>query len=140
MGNLVSSVERDENGAAEKITFAWGMAEIVVIPGPKIVAIRYWVARELIPQWVIAKIMKQAAAIFAEAKRIKSVAENPKIEVGDTVYHKPSEETWVVYSVGEKMLSWCGWPPGEARIEDCVLLEKATKEQKEFIFKGVNHG
>ncbi|MFI0399622.1 MAG: hypothetical protein ACH34X_11100 [Thiolinea sp.] len=51
---------------------------------------------------------------------------------GDTVFHKPSQETWLVvyadYKTGK--LSWCGWPQGgEADISDCTLIKKATSEE-----------
>ena len=52
------------------------------------------------------------------------------IDTGDTVYHKPTKETWTVACVQGNRLSWCGWPEGQAYLSDCVLIEKATPEAR----------
>lgn len=48
-----------------------------------------------------------------------------RIRTGDHVYHKPSEEEWVVafadYETGS--LAPLGWPDCEAKIADCELLK-----------------
>mgnify|MGYP001214789748 CR=1 FL=1 len=46
------------------------------------------------------------------------------MRTGDTVYHRPSMETWVVAAVWERdgTMAWCGWPPGRAQIADCDLV------------------
>ena len=51
------------------------------------------------------------------------------IRTGDTVYHQPSGETWVVAYVDEDRLAWCGWPEGEARLEDCELHRACSEEE-----------
>lgn len=48
------------------------------------------------------------------------------IEPGDTVFHRPSREEWIVRRVDDGYLYWFGWPPGRARLADCLLVEKAT--------------
>lgn len=53
------------------------------------------------------------------------------IDTGDAVFHIPSGETWIVACVDGDYLSWCGWPPGWARLSDCTLVRKATPEQRE---------
>lgn len=57
------------------------------------------------------------------------------IDTGDTVFHKPSGEKWVVACVEGKHLSWCGWPEGTADVNDCELIQKATEEEREELIK-----
>lgn len=52
------------------------------------------------------------------------------IGTGDVVRHLPTGETWIVACVSNGKLSWCGWPEGMADLADCVLVEKATPEQR----------
>ncbi len=52
------------------------------------------------------------------------------IDTADTVFHKPSRETWVVACVIGKELMWCGWPEGCANINDCLLVDKASKKKR----------
>lgn len=56
----------------------------------------------------------------------------PRIEIADRVYHRPSGETWLVayadYKSGD--ISWLGWPEGRARISECEIVDKATKERR----------
>ncbi len=53
------------------------------------------------------------------------------IRCGDTVYHKPTKETWIVayadYDHNE--LAWCGWPEGFAKLSDCELKESCSDEE-----------
>ncbi len=51
-------------------------------------------------------------------------------DTGDYVKHAPSGESWVVACVDGEDLYWCGWPPGRARVTDCVLIRKATPEYR----------
>lgn len=46
------------------------------------------------------------------------------MRTGDTVYHRPSGETWLVAAVWPERdeLAWCGWPDGRARMSDCDLV------------------
>ena len=53
------------------------------------------------------------------------------IDTGDIVLHGPTGETWVVAYVDGDRLWWCGWPPGEAKLSDCKLIEKATPEYRD---------
>ena len=46
------------------------------------------------------------------------------INPGDVVFHRPTRETWMVRYVRGDRLAWLGWPPGEARLSDCLLVEK----------------
>lgn len=52
------------------------------------------------------------------------------IDTGDTVYHRPTGETWIVAGVDGAYLWPVGWPPGRANLTDCVPLGKASPEQK----------
>ncbi len=54
----------------------------------------------------------------------------PKVDTGDTVWHLPSGEKWLVAFVRGDRLTWCGWPEGTAELADCRLITKATKEQR----------
>lgn len=47
------------------------------------------------------------------------------IKSGDTVLHKPTGETWVVYEVKNDTLKPCGWPPTYAKLSDCEKVENA---------------
>lgn len=51
------------------------------------------------------------------------------IKPGDTVYHKPTGERWVVSFVQDGRLSWIGWPEGYADLSDCVLIESCSFEE-----------
>lgn len=51
-----------------------------------------------------------------------------QIEAGDTVFHRPSRETWFVDRVEGEYLYWRGWPPGAAKLKDCLLVDKASPE------------
>lgn len=47
------------------------------------------------------------------------------IDTGDTVFHRPTRETWLVAHVDGDRLYWCGWPEGTAAVCDCLLVDKA---------------
>lgn len=53
----------------------------------------------------------------------------PRIEIADTVFHKPSGEVWTVGRADNLILIPCGYPLSVAKINDCILIEKATKEE-----------
>jgi hypothetical protein len=57
------------------------------------------------------------------------------IDTGDTVYHRPSKETWLVACVDGDRLSWCGWPEGTAMLADCDLVQKAAPGEKEKLLR-----
>lgn len=48
------------------------------------------------------------------------------IKTGDTVFHAPSGEKWLVAYVDGDRLAWCGWPPGIAALSDCTLLKSCS--------------
>lgn len=52
------------------------------------------------------------------------------IDTGDTVFHRPTGEEWVVAYVQDGRLAWCGWPPGEADVNDCELRTPASNESR----------
>jgi hypothetical protein len=52
------------------------------------------------------------------------------IDTGDTVFHRPTREEWLVACVVEDRLSWMGWPEGSANVADCTLVEKASPEKR----------
>ncbi len=56
--------------------------------------------------------------------------ETETIDTGDTVHHIPSDEEWIVAGVAGEYLWPVGWPPGRANLADCVLMSKATPEEK----------
>ena len=51
-----------------------------------------------------------------------------KIEQGDSVYHKPSGESWFVLGVNYEKDKICiaGYPPTMANLSDCELEEKGN--------------
>ena len=51
------------------------------------------------------------------------------IDTGDIVKHMPTGEYWTVACVIGDKLSWCGWPEGQANLEDCELLKSADKNE-----------
>ena len=53
-----------------------------------------------------------------------------QIKCGDTVFHKPTKETWIVCYADYKsgFLSWFGWPEGYVEISNCELVESCTPE------------
>lgn len=57
-------------------------------------------------------------------------AEANRINCGDTVFHRPSGETWLVAAADHTAddLMWCGWPEGMARVSDCKVVRRATPE------------
>lgn len=63
---------------------------------------------------------------------------NKEFRCGDTVFHRPSEETWTVayadYATGD--LGWMGWPEGYAKIADCDLVTSCgDKEHTEAVHR-----
>ena len=54
-----------------------------------------------------------------------------EIDTGDSVLHGPTGERWVVAYVDGDRLAWCGWPPGEAALSDCKLIQKASPEYRD---------
>lgn len=59
------------------------------------------------------------------------------IDTGDSVHHTPSGEDWIVAYVQGDRLAWVGWPEGEARLEDCTLLEKAKPERRRQLLESM---
>lgn len=58
--------------------------------------------------------------------------ERTNIMPNDTVFHKPTGETWVVCGVNHDLgtLVPCGYPfPSMARIEDCELIERGYEKE-----------
>ncbi len=53
------------------------------------------------------------------------------MRAGDTVKHRPSGETWCVAYVEGDYLAWYGWPPGEAKVSDCELIEACSDAEHE---------
>ena len=59
------------------------------------------------------------------------------LKTGDTVFHAPSGETWVVaYADPERdELAWCGWPPGHAKLRDCKLTESCSADESLYLLR-----
>ena len=53
------------------------------------------------------------------------------MRTGDTIYHKPTKERWVVAAVFEEKgeMSWVGWPEGWANIADCEIVKECTDKE-----------
>lgn len=52
------------------------------------------------------------------------------IDTADTVFHRPSRETWLVAYVRGDRLCACGWPETLAALSDCVLVDKASADER----------
>lgn len=52
------------------------------------------------------------------------------IDTGDTVFHRPSRETWQVAMVFGRWLHPCGWPDTTADLRDCLLVERASGAER----------
>lgn len=57
------------------------------------------------------------------------------IDTGDTVFHRPSRETWLVAFVRDDRLAWCGWPEGWANVGDCMLVDKASDAERSALLR-----
>lgn len=74
------------------------------------------------------------------------MSEERVIKAGDSVLHKPSEETWVVAAISPdgKEFAACGWPETIAQLSDCELKRKASpEEQRKTLLSAAeakNHG
>ena len=62
-----------------------------------------------------------------EREVLDTLAQLPP-RTGDSVYHRPSGETWVVAYAdpSSKELAPCGWPITFATIGDCEIVRRAT--------------
>ncbi len=67
------------------------------------------------------------------------MSEQPAIRTCDTVFHRPSGERWLVAYVWEDHLAWCGWPEGEARLEDCDLVKSCSDEKHWALVEEIAH-
>lgn len=55
----------------------------------------------------------------------------PKFRAGDTVYHTPSGEEWILaYDEENGRVSACGWPESMVNAEECALRKSATDEER----------
>ena len=52
------------------------------------------------------------------------------IDTADSVFHRPSREWWEVAYVSNGRLSACGWPDSIVPVSDCLLVTKATPEER----------
>ncbi len=59
------------------------------------------------------------------------------MRTGDAVFHRPTEETWLVAYVDEARgeLVCCGWPCTFAKLSDCELREACTDEESEKLLQ-----
>lgn len=65
---------------------------------------------------------------------------DPAIDTGDVVFHRPSQDVWLVaYAKGDR-LAWVGWLEGEALLDDCVLSQKATQAVRLQLLVGLAAG
>lgn len=51
------------------------------------------------------------------------------MRAGDHVHHLPSNEHWTLSTDPENgYVTWYGWPEGEAKESDCVLIEACSDD------------
>jgi hypothetical protein len=77
------------------------------------------------PPSLRAEVLEDARAALEAAAALPP----PAPRAGDVVRHRPTGETWTVAYVDGDRLAWCGWPPGEALLADCDLVERCTEEE-----------
>jgi len=53
-----------------------------------------------------------------------------KIDTGDHVRHRPTNDELLVAGVKGSLLMWCGWPFGYCNVDDCDLIQKASKQDR----------
>jgi hypothetical protein len=58
-----------------------------------------------------------------------------QIDTGDTVFHEPTGETWLVACVQDDRVSWVGWPEGSGLLSDCTLKQKATPGKRQELLE-----
>lgn len=65
------------------------------------------------------------------SKIIAAIDRNTEaIKTGDTVFHRPSGETWLVAYAQNGHVCACGWPETLAYESDCELIKSATEEKR----------
>lgn len=63
------------------------------------------------------------------------------LRAGDTVFHRPSGEKWLLaYDEMNGEISACGWPESYARASDCELIQAATDEERLDLLRRVAKG
>lgn len=60
-----------------------------------------------------------------------------RIKAGSTVKYRPTGEEWFILGVNRERDRVCvaGWPPSEAMLSDCELIEEGngiTKKEREY--------
>lgn len=72
-----------------------------------------------------------------KAERDALLAALEPMRTGDSVYHIPSQEEWVVawadYQSG--YMAPCGWPECEAKIVDCVVVRRANDAEADKLIR-----
>ncbi len=63
-----------------------------------------------------------------------------KIDTADVIFHRPSRETWLVAYVRGEHLCACGWPESLAALSDCLLVEKASAEERMELLRSMASG
>lgn len=72
---------------------------------------------------------------------LRAAAERaPTIGTGDLVFHRPSRETWLVAYVRGRHLCACGWPESLADLSDCLLVEKASADERMELLQSMASG
>ncbi len=66
-------------------------------------------------------------------------ADTKSIRTGDTVFHRPTGERWIVAFANEERdeLAWVGWPDGHARLSDCELRKSCSDEQSDRLLREI---
>lgn len=65
----------------------------------------------------------QLIAVYFNSRKV----ERRKFKKGDTVFHRPTRETWsLIENEHEGHVKPGGFPPSRARAEDCILIEEAA--------------
>lgn len=66
------------------------------------------------------------------------------IDTGDTVFHRPSREAWLVAyvtgTVERPLLCASGWPESLVPLSDCLLVDKATPAERDAMLRRMSEG
>jgi len=74
------------------------------------------------------------AAVATGSGSVSSAGFFRKFQKGDTVFHRPTGETWSL--IADEKDGWVtpgGWPPSQGRAEDCKLVERGRQAEDESV-------
>lgn len=82
-------------------------------------------------------IMPICTSTGANKREWRRMLDRDLMDTGDTVYHEPSGEQWIVAYADRVRgrLAWLGWPNGEAALCDCTVVRKAGHWERDELLR-----